>query len=44
MEDVAAGGKGIVFQLRRSRFCGGFGVIRDIRALQQDGAFADCSH
>ena len=29
MEDVAAGGKGIVLQLRRSRFCDGFGVLRD---------------
>ncbi len=32
IEDVAAGGKGSVFQLRRSRLSYGFGVIRDLRA------------
>jgi hypothetical protein len=29
MKHVAAGGKGSVFQLRRSRLSHGFGVIRD---------------
>ncbi len=44
MEDVAAGGRGAVLQLRRSRFYDGFGVIRDIGSRMQQGCgFADCS-
>src|SRR5689334_7432513 len=39
MEDVAAGGRGSILQLRRSRLSHGFGVIREILAAPQGSIF-----